>query len=53
MQVGVLPCFIGDADPLVRVLPAHAIRRSFWLVTHRDTRNPNASGSSPIGWQAS
>lgn len=38
--VGVLPCFIGDADPsLVRVLPAQAIRRSFWLVTHRDTRN--------------
>jgi DNA-binding transcriptional LysR family regulator len=37
--VGVLPCFIGDADPRWCALPAHAIRRSFWLVTHRDTRN--------------
>jgi len=36
--IGVLPCFIGDADPaLVRVLPELAIRRSFWLVTHKDT----------------
>ncbi|MDE1916814.1 MAG: LysR family transcriptional regulator [Sphingomonadales bacterium] len=36
--VGVLPCFIGDADPtLVRVLPEHVIIRSFWLVTHKDT----------------
>lgn len=36
--VGVLPCFIGDADPaLVRVLEDHAILRSFWLVTHKDT----------------
>jgi len=36
--VGVLPCFIGDADPsLVRVLPDHSITRSFWLVTHKDT----------------
>ncbi|NOW47358.1 DNA-binding transcriptional LysR family regulator [Novosphingobium sp. SG751A] len=36
--VGVLPCFIGDADPtLVPVLPGHSITRSFWLVTHKDT----------------
>ncbi len=36
--IGVLPCFIGDADPgLVSVLPARRIERSFWLVTHRDT----------------
>lgn len=36
--IGVLPCFIGDADPgLVPVLPARRIERSFWLVTHRDT----------------
>ena len=36
--VGVLPCFIGDADPaLVRVAGDHAIVRSFWLVMHKDT----------------
>ena len=36
--IGVLPCFIGDADPgLVAVLPAGRIVRSFWLVTHKDT----------------
>lgn len=36
--MGVLPCFIGDADArLVRVLPDKQIIRSFWLVTHKDT----------------
>lgn len=36
--IGVLPCFIGDADPaLERVLPDSRIVRSFWLVTHQDT----------------
>ena len=36
--VGVLPCFMGDADPaLVPVLPERRITRSFWLVTHKDT----------------
>uniref|UniRef100_UPI0035CBFA4E LysR family transcriptional regulator n=1 Tax=uncultured Sphingomonas sp. TaxID=158754 RepID=UPI0035CBFA4E len=36
--VGVLPCFIGDADPtLVAILPELTITRSFWLVTHQDT----------------
>lgn len=38
--LGVLPCFIGDADPgLVPVLPDKRIVRSFWLVTHKDTHN--------------
>jgi DNA-binding transcriptional LysR family regulator len=38
--VGVLPCFIGDADPrLICVLPEQRILRSFWLVRHRDTAN--------------
>ena len=38
--IGVLPCFIGDLDPrLVPVLPARRIRRSFWLVMHKDTHN--------------
>jgi DNA-binding transcriptional LysR family regulator len=35
--IGVLPCFIGNADPgLVPVLPEQRILRSFWLVTHKD-----------------
>ena len=38
--VAVLPCFIGDADPgLARVLPQIRISRSFWLVTHEETRH--------------
>jgi DNA-binding transcriptional LysR family regulator len=37
--IGVLPCFIGVQDPLlVPVLPERSILRSFWLVTHKDTR---------------
>lgn len=37
--VGVLPCFIGDADPtLVPLLPDIEVTRSFWIVTHKDTR---------------
>ena len=38
--LGILPCFIGDADPgLVRLLRAEIdIRRAFWLVVHRDVR---------------
>ena len=37
--IGVLPCFIGDADPaLVPLLPEVRITRTFWLVTHRDTQ---------------
>lgn len=36
--IGVLPCFIGDADSaLSPVLPAKRIFRTFWLVTHKDT----------------
>ncbi|MBO9380647.1 LysR family transcriptional regulator [Sphingomonas histidinilytica] len=38
--IGVLPCFIGDRDDaLVRLLPEVAITRSFWLVTHQDSRH--------------
>ncbi|WP_408014330.1 LysR family transcriptional regulator [Rhizorhabdus dicambivorans] len=38
--IGVLPCFIGDRDPsLARVLPEIVITRSFWLVTHQDSRH--------------
>lgn len=36
--IGVLPCFMGDADPnLVPVLSDRRIIRSFWLVMHKDT----------------
>ena len=37
--IAVLPCFIGDADTqLVRILAEVRILRSFWLVTHEDSR---------------
>lgn len=37
--IGVLPCFIGDTEPgLCPVLPERRIARSFWVVTHQDTR---------------
>ncbi len=39
--IGILPCFIGDLDrDLRRLLPDKIdIRRSFWLVVHRDMRS--------------
>lgn len=37
--IGILPRFIGDADAqLRRIVAGVAIRRSFWLVTHRDNQ---------------
>jgi len=37
--VAILPCFIGDADStLTRIMPRVNITRTFWLVTHEDTR---------------
>lgn len=37
--IGVLPRFIGDADDALRpILPDLAFTRSFWVVTHQDTR---------------
>ncbi len=43
--VGILPCFIGDRDPLlVRLLPDIVITRSFWLVTHQSTRHLPRTG---------
>ena len=37
--IGVLPGFIGDEDlSLTVVLPEVVIQRTFWIVTHRDTR---------------
>jgi DNA-binding transcriptional LysR family regulator len=37
--IGVLPYFIGDAaQDVVPVLPELRLTRSFWLVTHQDTR---------------
>lgn len=36
--IGVLPSFIGNSDPSLRVvLPEKRIVRTFWLVTHKDT----------------
>jgi DNA-binding transcriptional LysR family regulator len=39
--IGVLPCFIARNEPaLVRILPDHiALNRSYWLVSHADTRD--------------
>lgn len=38
--IGVLPRFIGDRSAaLVPVCPDRSIRRSFWIVTHRDTQS--------------
>lgn len=38
--LAILPCFVGDAaGGMIRILPEIDIRRSFWLVTHQDTRN--------------
>ena len=49
--VGILPCFIGQQDArLTRVLAdSVAIRRSFWLVVHRDMRKL-ARVDAFIGW---
>jgi len=44
--VAVLPCFMGDADPsLARLLDEVAVTRSFWLVTHADTRRSARVGA--------
>lgn len=38
--IGVLPCFIGDHEPgLQRIMPQIVIRRSFWIVTHKDNHS--------------
>lgn len=39
--LGVLPCFIAQTEPdLIRVLPDEiALSRTYWLVTHADTRD--------------
>ena len=44
--IAVLPCFMGDADPsLARLLDEVAVTRSFWLVTHADTRRSARVGA--------
>jgi|TARA_R100000501_G_scaffold18411_1_gene38580 DNA-binding transcriptional LysR family regulator len=38
--IGVLPCFMGDKEArLERVLPEIHIKRSFWIVTHKDNHS--------------
>ena len=37
--IAVLPSFIGDADTtLIRIVPPLSVKRSFWIVTHEETR---------------
>ena len=44
--VAVLPCFIGDGDPaLIRLLDEVSVTRSFWRVTHADTRRSGRVGA--------
>ncbi|HTU12831.1 MAG TPA: LysR family transcriptional regulator [Allosphingosinicella sp.] len=44
--IAVLPCFIGDSDAsLIRLLDSVVVRRSFWLVTHADTRRAGRIGA--------
>lgn len=44
--IAVLPCFIGDSDAgLTRLLDSVVVRRSFWLVTHADTRRAERIGA--------
>ena len=44
--IAVLPCFMGDADPaLARLLDEVVVTRSFWLVTHADTRRSPRVGA--------
>lgn len=46
--IGVLPCFIGDADPrLTPVFTDRLIIRTFWLVMHKD----NYSLARIEGWK--
>ncbi|MDB5720870.1 MAG: Transcriptional regulator, LysR family [Alphaproteobacteria bacterium] len=48
--IAMLPCFIGDTDPLlVRLLDEVRVTRSFWLVTHADTR-PLARVKAFVSW---
>jgi DNA-binding transcriptional LysR family regulator len=50
--IAVLPCFMGDADPgLVRLLDEVVVTRSFWLVTHADTRRSARVGAF-VDWLA-
>jgi molybdate transport repressor ModE-like protein len=38
--IGMLPCFVGDMDPLLRRLPPYHIEEMFdlWILTHADLR---------------
>jgi DNA-binding transcriptional LysR family regulator len=48
--IAMLPCFIGDTDSsLVRLVEAVQVTRSFWLVTHADTR-PLARVKAFVSW---
>ena len=38
--MAMLPCFVGDADPLLSRVPGTALHHhgTLWLLTHGDTR---------------
>ncbi|WP_102957697.1 LysR family transcriptional regulator [Mangrovicella endophytica] len=40
MGISILPCFLGDADPLLARVPGGPVARAgdIWLLTHADTR---------------
>ena len=39
MGIGIIECYLGDADPnLVRIWPEPILKDNWWLVVHRDTR---------------
>ena len=48
---GVLPCFIGDADPLLERLtpPVPEIAAEYWIIVHRDLRR-TACVRAVIDW---
>ena len=48
---GVLPCFIGDADPLLERLtsPVAEIAAEYWIIVHRDLRR-TACVRAVIDW---
>jgi DNA-binding transcriptional LysR family regulator len=39
MGIGILPCYLADEQPLVRVAPAPVIIRDVWLTLHKDLQH--------------
>jgi DNA-binding transcriptional LysR family regulator len=49
-----LPCFVGDADPLLARVPGPDLHMygTLWLPTQGETRKRSACGSSPSSYPA-